>query len=76
MAEQYRIERVEYVIGEGYRYRIQETDEGICEIQYQEVLHDGKHFDYIDEGPSFSVPFDVFPLLAKAAQSVYGANHE
>lgn len=72
MAEQFRIERVEYVIGEGYRYRVRETDEGMCEIQYQEEI-DGA---YVDEGKPFNTPFESIQVLLKAAQSVYGANRE
>lgn len=76
MSEKYQVERIEYVVGDGYRYQVKETDEGICDIQYQEIHCSGNHVEYIDEGQSFTVPFDVIPLLAKAAQSVYGANHE
>lgn len=72
MAEQFRIERVEYVIGEGYRYRVRETDEGICEIQYQEEIDGG----YVDEGKPFNTSFECIQVLLKAAQSVYGANRE
>ena len=72
MAEHFRIERVEYVIGEGCRYRVRETDEGLCEIQYQEF----EGGQYVDEGKPFNTSFESIQVLLKAAQSVYGANHE